>query len=135
MRKVEDMGGAVNAIERGFQKSEIERSAYRIAQETDSGERVVVGVNRFQLDEEEPYEPLRVDPAIEAQQAERLAKLRAERDQDAVDAALAEMRAAAEGTDNVLYPMKKALAAKATVGEVCNTLREVWGAYVPTDAF
>lgn len=81
MLKVEDMGGAVNAIERGFQKSEIERSAYRIAQETDSGERVVVGVNRFQLDEEEPYEPLRVDPAIEAQQAARLAKLRAERDQ------------------------------------------------------
>ncbi|MGX1116689.1 methylmalonyl-CoA mutase N-terminal domain/subunit [Streptomyces ambofaciens] len=66
MGKVEDLGGAVNAIEHGFQKSEIERSAYRIAQETDSGERVVVGVNRFQLDEEEPYEPLRVDPAIEA---------------------------------------------------------------------
>ncbi|MCZ2527409.1 methylmalonyl-CoA mutase [Streptomyces sp. SCUT-3] len=135
MQKVEDMGGAVNAIERGFQKSEIERSAYRIAQETDSGERVVVGVNRFQLEEEEPYEPLRVDPAIEAQQAERLAKLRAERDQAAVDEALARLRTAAEGTDNVLYPMKDALAARATVGEVCNTLREVWGAYVPTDAF
>ena len=81
MRKVEDLGGAVAAIEHGFQKGEIERSAYRIAQETDSGERVVVGVNRFQLDAEEPYEPLRVDPAIEAQQAERLARLRAERDQ------------------------------------------------------
>ncbi|KAF4408135.1 acyl-CoA mutase large subunit family protein [Streptomyces lycii] len=135
MRKVEDMGGAVSAIERGFQKSEIERSAYRITQEQDSGERVVVGVNRFQLDEEEPYEPLRVDPAIEAQQAERLAKLRAERDQPVVDAALAALKAAAEGTDNVLYPMKEALAAKATVGEVCDTLREVWGAYVPTDAF
>ena len=81
MRQVEDLGGAVAAIEHGFQKNEIERSAYRIAQETDSGERVVVGVNRFQLDAEEPYEPLRVDPAIEAQQAERLARLRAERDQ------------------------------------------------------
>ncbi|MFF3058044.1 methylmalonyl-CoA mutase [Streptomyces sp. NPDC057909] len=135
MRKVEDMGGAVNAIERGFQKSEIERSAYRIAQETDSGERVVVGVNRFQLDEEEPYEPLRVDPAIEAQQAARLAKLRAERDQGAVDEALGRLKKAAEGTDNVLYPMKDALAARATVGEVCNALREVWGTYVPTDAF
>lgn len=88
MLKVEDMGGAVDAIERGFQKNEIERSAYRIALETDSAERVVVGVNRFQLDEEEPYEPLRVDPAIEAQQAARLAKLRAERDQGAVDEAL-----------------------------------------------
>ncbi|MFJ8749873.1 methylmalonyl-CoA mutase [Streptomyces sp. NPDC102441] len=135
MIRVEDMGGAVDAIERGFQKGEIEHSAYRIAQETDSGERVVVGVNRFRLDEEEPYEPLRVDPAIEAQQAARLAKLRAERDQGAVDAALAELKKAAEGTSNVLYPMKDALRARATVGEVCDALREVWGAYVPTDAF
>jgi methylmalonyl-CoA mutase N-terminal domain/subunit len=135
MAKVEDMGGAVAAIERGFQKSEIERSAYRIALETDSGERVVVGVNRFKLDEEEPYEPLRVDPAIEAQQAQRLAELRARRDQKAVDTALAQLRKAAEGSDNVLYPMKEALRARATVGEVCNALREVWGTYVPTDAF
>ncbi|MGK9460821.1 acyl-CoA mutase large subunit family protein [Streptomyces sp. G6] len=135
MGKVEDLGGAVNAIEHGFQKSEIERSAYRIAQETDSGERVVVGVNRFQLDEEEPYEPLRVDPAIEAQQAERLARLRAERDQQTVDTALAALKKAAEGEDNVLYPMKDALRARATVGEVCNALREVWGTYVPSDAF
>ncbi|MFE2260207.1 acyl-CoA mutase large subunit family protein [Streptomyces griseosporeus] len=135
MGKVEDLGGAVNAIEHGFQKNEIERNAYRIAQETDSGERVVVGVNRFQLDEEEPYEPLRVDPAIEAQQAERLAKLRAERDQQAVDAALAALKKAAEGEDNVLYPMKDALRARATVGEVCNALRDVWGTYVPSDAF
>ncbi|MFJ2908338.1 methylmalonyl-CoA mutase [Streptomyces sp. NPDC087228] len=135
MLKVEDMGGAVKAIERGFQKNEIERSAYRIALETDSAERVVVGVNRFQLDEEEPYEPLRVDPAIEAQQAARLAKLRAERDRGAVDAALARLRKAAEGTDNVLYPMKDALKARATVGEVCNALRDVWGTYAPSDAF
>ncbi|WP_328397266.1 methylmalonyl-CoA mutase family protein [Streptomyces sp. NBC_00390] len=135
MERVEDLGGAVDAIERGFQKNEIERSAYRIAQETDSGERVVVGVNRFTLDAEEPYQPLRVDPAIEAQQAERLAKLRAERDQAAVDAALAALRKAAGGTDNVLYPMKDALKARATVGEVCNALREVWGTYVPSDVF
>ncbi|MET8283674.1 MULTISPECIES: acyl-CoA mutase large subunit family protein [Streptomyces] len=135
MTRVEEMGGAVSAIEHGFQKGEIERSAYRIAQETDSGERVVVGVNRFQLDEEEPYEPLRVDPAIEAQQAARLAGLRAERDGAAVEAALADLKKAAEGTANVLYPMKDALRARATVGEVCGALREVWGTYVPTDAF
>lgn len=136
MTRVEDLGGAVEAIERGFQKGEIERSAYAVARETDSGERVVVGVNRFRLDEEEPYEPLRVDPAIESQQAARLAALRAERDQDEVDAALAELRRAAAGsTDNVLYPMKRALRARATVGEVCDALREVWGAYVPTDTF
>ncbi|MEU7295964.1 methylmalonyl-CoA mutase family protein [Streptomyces exfoliatus] len=135
MDRVEEMGGAVGAIERGFQKSEIERSAYRIAQETDSGERVVVGVNRYTVDVEEPYEPLRVDPAIEAQQAARLARLRAERDQTAVDTALAALKKAAQGTDNVLYPMKDALRARATVGEVCDALREVWGTYVPTDAF
>ncbi|MFM9589030.1 methylmalonyl-CoA mutase [Streptomyces scabiei] len=135
MRKVEELGGAVAAIEQGFQKGEIERSAYRIAQETDSGERVVVGVNRFRLDAEEPYEPLRVDPAIEARQAERLARLRAERDRAAVDAALAALRKAAEGEDNVLYPMREALRARATVGEVCDALREVWGTHVPSDAF
>ncbi|MFF1379908.1 methylmalonyl-CoA mutase [Streptomyces sp. NPDC058308] len=135
MRRVEDLGGAVHAIEQGFQKGEIERNAYRIAQETDSGERVVVGVNRFRLDEEEPYEPLRVDPAIEAQQAARLTRLRAQRDQQAVDTALTALREAAEGHANVLYPMKEALRARATVGEVCDALREVWGSYVPTDAF
>ncbi|MFF9425840.1 methylmalonyl-CoA mutase [Streptomyces sp. NPDC014746] len=135
MGRIEEMGGAVAAIERGYQKDEIERSAYRIARETDSGERVVVGVNRYAMDVEEPYEPLRVDPAIEARQAERLARLRAGRDGAAVDAALAALRAAAEGTDNVLYPMKEALRARATVGEVCDALRAVWGTYVPTDAF
>ncbi|MEU6276891.1 methylmalonyl-CoA mutase family protein, partial [Streptomyces populi] len=134
LAKVEDLGGAVSAIEHGFQKNEIERNAYRIAKETDSGERVVVGVNHFQLDEEEPYEPLRVDPAIEVQQAERLCKLRAWREQTQVDSALTDLKKAAGSDDNVLYPMKEALRARATVGEVCNALREVWGTYVPADA-
>ncbi|MYZ38195.1 MULTISPECIES: methylmalonyl-CoA mutase family protein [unclassified Streptomyces] len=137
MSRVEEFGGAVEAIEQGFQKGEIERSAYTVARETDSGERVVVGVNRFTIDgaEEEPYEPLRVDPAIEAQQAARLARLRAERDRRTVDGALTALKKAAEGTDNVLPPMKSALRARATVGEVCDALREVWGTYVTTDAF
>ncbi|MEU4092746.1 methylmalonyl-CoA mutase family protein [Streptomyces sp. NPDC026673] len=135
MGRVEEFGGAVAAIEHGFQKAEIERNAYRIARETDSGERVVVGVNRFRLEEEEPYEPLRVDPAIEAAQAERLAALRAGRDRRAVDTALTALRKAAEGTEDVLYPMKDALRARATVGEVCDALREVWGTYVPSDSF
>ncbi|MEU5797002.1 methylmalonyl-CoA mutase family protein [Streptomyces sp. NPDC047813] len=135
MARVQEMGGAEAAIERGFQKAEIERVAYRVAQETDSGERVVVGVNRFRLDEEEPYEPLRVDPAIEARQCARLAALRAGRDRGAVDAALTALKKAAGGEENVLYPMKEALRARATVGEVCGALREVWGRYVPTDAF
>ncbi|MFI2616140.1 methylmalonyl-CoA mutase [Streptomyces sp. NPDC018584] len=135
MERVADLGGAVHAIERGFQKNEIERNAYRIARETESGERVVVGVNRFRIDEEEPYEPLRVDPAIEAQQTARLARLRATRDQSAVDTALTALKEAATGESNVLHPMKDALRARATVGEVCGALREVWGAYVPVDAF
>ncbi|KPC59350.1 acyl-CoA mutase large subunit family protein [Streptomyces chattanoogensis] len=135
MRRIEDLGGAVAAIERGFQKDEIERNAYRIARETEEGERVVVGVNRFRLDEEEPYVPLRLDPAIEAQQIERLAALRDRRNPREASAALDALRKAAEGSENVLYPMRDALRARATVGEVCDALRGVWGTYVPTDAF
>jgi len=135
MRRVEDLGGAVAAIEVGFQKNEIEKSAYRIAQEIDSAERTVVGLNRFALATEDAYEPLRVDPAIEAQQTERLERLRAARNQADVDRRLDGLRTAAEGTGNVLVPMRTALAVKATVGEVCDTLRGVWGVYRPPDAF
>jgi methylmalonyl-CoA mutase N-terminal domain/subunit len=135
IERVFSFGSSVEAIEQGFQKQEIETSAYRISQQIDSGERVVVGVNRFRIDEEEKYEPLRVDPAIEANQAARLARLRAERDSDAVEAALAELRKAAEGTENVLPPMRAALRLRATVGEVCHTLRDVWGVYHPVEHF
>ena len=128
-------GSAVDAIEHGFQKQEIESSAYRIAQEIDNGERVVVGVNRFTVDTEEDYEPLRVDPAIEAGQAARLAALRSARDPAAVEVTLGALRKAAEGTDNVLPPMREALRARATVGEVCHTLRGVWGVYRPAERF
>jgi methylmalonyl-CoA mutase N-terminal domain/subunit len=135
MDRVAGYGSAVDAIEAGFQKREIETSAYRVAQEIDSGERVVVGVNRFAVPEEDPYEPLRVDPTIEKAQAARLAELRATRDAAAVERALDALRNAASGTDNVLYPMKEALRARATVGEVSGALREVWGVYRPTDRF
>lgn len=133
--RVFEYGSAVDAIEAGFQKREIESSAYRTALEVDSGERVVVGLNKFTIDVEEPYEPLRVNPAIEAEQAARLAKLRAERDNDAVEAALDKLRAAAVGTENVLYPMREALRLKATVGEVCHALRAVWGTHAPRETF
>ena len=135
MGRVAEHGSAVDAIEAGFQKREIEASAYRVAQEIDSGQRVVVGVNRFTLDEEEPYEPLRVDPAIEEAQSARLAALRSARDQGSVDRTLGELRTAADGTENVLYPMREALRARATVGEVCGALRDVWGTYRPTERF
>jgi len=87
------------------------------------------------LDEEEPYEPLRVDPEIGREQAARLALLRAGRDQVATDKALDEIRRAARGNDNLLYPMREALRLRATVGEVSDALRDVWGQYVPADAF
>ncbi len=133
MEQVAERGGAVSAIEQGFQKGEIEHAAYAVAQQVDAGERVVVGVNRFTVDEEDEYTPLRVDPAIEAAQRERLAALRAER--GSVERELAAVKAAAQGGDNVLYPIKEALRARATVGEVCGTLREVWGTYRPSDRF
>ncbi|MGH3746884.1 MAG: acyl-CoA mutase large subunit family protein [Micromonosporaceae bacterium] len=135
MNRVFEHGSAVDAIEAGFCKQEIERAAYQVSQEVDSGERVVVGVNRFANEAEEPYQPLRVDPAIEAEQAARLEKLRAERDGSAVSGALDTLRKAAEGSDNVLFPMRDALRVKSTVGEVCHALREVWGAYEPTERF
>jgi methylmalonyl-CoA mutase, N-terminal domain len=133
MERVAGFGSAVEAIEAGFQKREIEGSAYQVAQEIDAGARVVVGVNRFALAEEEPYEPMRVDPTIEAAQTARLQTLRRERDAGAVESTLAMLRAAAEGSDNVLPPMREALRARATVGEVCDTLRAVWGLYRPSD--
>ena len=135
MAQVEEMGGAVAAIEKGFQKSEIERSAYDVALGIDSGERVVVGLNRYRSESEERYDPLRVDPSIEADQRERLRLLREKRDQGAVDKALAELKEAAAGDANVLYPMRVALKELATVGEVCNALREVWGVYQPQEFF
>ena len=135
IERVFSYGGAVDAIEQGFQKQEIETSAYRIANEIDSGERVVVGVNRFTVDQEERYEPLRVDPAIEAAQAQRLAELRANRDGSAVERARADLAKAAGGTENVLPLMKEALRVRATVGEVCHTLRDVWGVYQPVEHF
>jgi methylmalonyl-CoA mutase N-terminal domain/subunit len=135
IERVFEFGSAVDAIEQGFQKREIETSAYQIANEIDSGERVVVGVNRFAADTEERYEPLRVDPAIEAAQVARLAELRAGRDGVAVEAALADLAKAAGGSENVLPLMKEALRLRATVGEVCHTLRGVWGVYHPVERF
>jgi methylmalonyl-CoA mutase, N-terminal domain len=135
IERVFSHGSSVDAIEAGFQKREIEASAYRTALEVDSGKRIVVGVNKFTLDTEEPYEPLRVDPAIEVAQRERLVTLRRTRDASAVSNSLSALEKAAAGTGNVLYPMREALRARATVGEVCHTLRGVWGTYQPHETF
>jgi methylmalonyl-CoA mutase N-terminal domain/subunit len=133
--RIDDMGGSVAAIEQGFQKGEIERSAYQVALEIESGERTVVGVNKFTTDEHEHYTPLRVNPAIEEEQGQRLASLRVDRDNEEVQRLLEQIRVTAQGSDNLLYPMKEALRARATVGEVSDALRDVWGQYVPRDSF
>jgi methylmalonyl-CoA mutase N-terminal domain/subunit len=135
MTRIEDLGGAVAAIERGFQKSEIERAAYDVACQIDSGERVVVGVNKFTSDGDEPYHPLGVDPSIEAEQAQRLARVRSRRDGAAFSKRISDLKATAGGTGNVLYPLREALRAGATLGEVCDALRDVWGIYRPPDAY
>jgi methylmalonyl-CoA mutase, N-terminal domain len=132
---VEELGGAVAAIERGFQKAEIERSAYQVALQIDAGERVVVGVNRFGIDEEEPYQPLRVDPAIEQAQAERLATLRKDRDRAEFTRRIDDIKRAASESGNLLYPIREALRSRATVGEVCDAFRDVWGVYKPPDVY
>jgi len=132
MRRVEDLGGAVAAIERGFQRGEIEQAAYEVARSVDAGDRVVVGVNRFTDDGDVRRQPLARDPAHEADQIARVVALRAARDDRGVRLALDAVRAAARGSDNVLPPIKRALAERATVGEVCSALREVWGSYEPS---
>jgi methylmalonyl-CoA mutase N-terminal domain/subunit len=130
--EVERRGGAVAAIEQGFQKAQIERSAYEVARRIDSGERTVVGLNAFTVEAEPPYVPLRIDPALEARQRERLAGLRARRSPSEVSKQLDGVRRAAANPDeNVLPAMRAALVASATVGEVCEALRDVWGTYRP----
>jgi methylmalonyl-CoA mutase N-terminal domain/subunit len=88
-------------------------------------------VNKFATAGEETYQPLRVDPAIEAEQAAKLTRLKEQRDQAALGRAIGALKKAAEGTENVLYPLRDALRADATLGEVCDALREVWGVYQP----
>jgi methylmalonyl-CoA mutase, N-terminal domain len=129
--RIDAMGGAVEAIESGWMKSEIEDSSYRIAQGVESGERVVVGVNRFAVDADEGVELLEFDPELQRRQVERTQRVRTERDQGAVDTALKSLQEAARGTDNLLYPMREALAAYATLGEVSDVLRGVFGEYEP----
>src|SRR5215204_4440926 len=127
--RVDEVGGAVAAIEAGFVQDEIEQSAFRWQQEVESGERVIVGVNRFAEGDEEPIELHRLDPEIERRQLERTARVRAERDADAAEQALAHVRRTAGSTENLLPPMREALRARCTVGEICGVLREEFGTY------
>ncbi|HET7487710.1 MAG TPA: methylmalonyl-CoA mutase family protein [Acidimicrobiales bacterium] len=129
VERIDAMGGAVAAIEAGFLQEEVERAAYEAARAVDSGERVVVGVNRFREGDAAAVELLPADPALERRQSSRLAALRSSRDAGAVEAALRDVDAAARGTANLLDPMKAALKAGATLGEVTDALRTVLGTH------
>jgi methylmalonyl-CoA mutase N-terminal domain/subunit len=129
--RVDEVGGAVAAVEQGFVQGEIENAAYRYAQDVEAGERVIVGVNRYEETgaEQEPIELHRIDPEAERRQHERTARVRAERDGAAAEAALARVREAARGTENLLPPLREALRARCTIGELCNVLRDEFGMY------
>src|SRR4051794_18067570 len=125
--RVDELGGAVAAVEQGFVQGQIEEAAFRYSQEVESGERVIVGVNRYEEAEPEPIELHRLDPEAERRQLERTARVRAERDASTAESALARVREAAQGTENLLPPLREALRARCTIGELCNVLRDEFG--------
>jgi methylmalonyl-CoA mutase N-terminal domain/subunit len=126
---VDELGGAVEAIERGFVQEEIEQSAFEWQQQVEGGERVIVGVNRYLEDDAEKVELQKIDPDSERRQLERTARVRAGRSAGEATRALAAVREAARGESNLLPPMREALLTRCTVGEICETLREEWGMY------
>jgi methylmalonyl-CoA mutase N-terminal domain/subunit len=127
--QIDRLGGAVAAIEQGFVQKEIGSAAYRYQQEIEAGSRVVVGLNKFQVKEDKLQDLLKVDPAVGDRQVARLQELKSTRDNAAVKQALAELKKAAEGDANLMPPILKAVKALATLGEVCDTLRAVFGEY------
>ena len=129
LRRIEDIGGALTGIEQGFQQREIQESAYRLQRMQETEERIVVGVNRFETEQLEVPPLAGHDRTVESRQAERLAALRAERDNAAVDASLARIRAAASSDENMMPLLIEAVEAYATIGEICGVLREEWGEY------
>ncbi len=132
IERVDAMGGAVRAIEAGFYQDEIHEAAFRIQRGIEDGSRVIVGVNRFREPEESALDLQKIDETQTAKQIDRTKALRASRDQRAVDASLAVVGETAAGTANLLPPMKEALRARATLGEVSDVLRGIFGEYRPT---
>jgi methylmalonyl-CoA mutase, N-terminal domain len=129
IERIDELGGAVAAIEQGFTQHEIEEAAFEHERKVEAGERVIVGVNRFAEAEEEAIELHSLDPEAERRQSERTQRVRAERDAGAAEAALTRVREAAREDENLLPAMREALAAMCTVGEICNALREEFGTY------
>ncbi|MCA1556718.1 MAG: methylmalonyl-CoA mutase family protein, partial [Acidobacteria bacterium] len=130
IKKIDALGGMLRAIELGYPQREIQEAAYQYQRAVETGDATVVGVNRFQVEEESTPTLLRVEPAIEAAQVERLHALRARRDNEAVEAALVALESAARTTtENLLPHLLAAVECYATVGEISHTLRRVWGEY------
>ncbi|HEX4278262.1 MAG TPA: methylmalonyl-CoA mutase family protein [Bryobacteraceae bacterium] len=134
IRRIDEMGGMVAAIQRGFPQGEISRASYEYQQSVERGEAVVVGVNRYQTREQEPVATLRIDQAAEARQIDKLRALRKTRDNEDVEHRLDQLRRAAssatrEGGPNLMPPLLDAVRAYATLGEICDALREVFGTY------
>jgi methylmalonyl-CoA mutase N-terminal domain/subunit len=132
IRRIDALGGSVHAIEERFMQREIEESAFRYQREVEKEERIIVGVNRYGSGEDPDMELHSVDESILERQSERLAQLREARDNPVVEKALRRLKTVAAGSENLLYPMKEALANLATVGEVSDALREVFGQYRPS---
>jgi methylmalonyl-CoA mutase N-terminal domain/subunit len=128
--KIDDMGGALQAIERGYIQNEIQDAAYAAQQALERKEQIVVGVNQFQVDEERTLERLKIDPAIEAAQKAKLKALRETRDQRLVEGLLGKLKPAAQGEQNLMPLFIECVENKVTLGEICNALRGVWGEYV-----
>jgi len=129
IERIDELGGAVAAVEQGFVQEEIDQAAFEYQREVEAGERVIVGVNRFTEADTEPIELHRLDPEAERRQLERTARIRAERDATAVDGALDDVRSTARGSGNLLPPMREALRVRCTIGEICDVLRDEWGMY------
>jgi methylmalonyl-CoA mutase N-terminal domain/subunit len=129
IERVDELGGAVAAVEQGFVQREIEQAAFAFTQQVEKGEKVIVGVNTYSEAESEGIELHRLDPEAERRQLERTAEVRAERNADEAGAALARVRETARGEANLVPPMREALRARCTVGEICNVLREEFGMY------
>ncbi|MFH1035958.1 MAG: methylmalonyl-CoA mutase family protein [Pseudomonadota bacterium] len=129
IKRIDDMGGAPEAIERGFVQKEIQEAAYAFQKDIETGARVVVGMNKFVTQDKHQGELLKVDPKVREEQAAALAKIRAERDNQAVSAGLAGLKVAAQGDENLMPHLLGCVRAYATLGEICDTLRGVFGEY------
>jgi methylmalonyl-CoA mutase N-terminal domain/subunit len=132
LERIEQLGGMLPAIEQGFVQREIGEAAYREQQQVEAGRRIIVGVNRFQTGHERIPPLLRVDPSVVEGQRARLRRVRAERDAGRVTTALAVLAETARGRDNLLLPILECVRTYATVGEICETLRECFGVYRPS---